>query len=373
MADTNAKNLLRDLASAARRDQETRIMSPARALRLGLARAAAQLLELPLQVRDVTSADVSLDALADALPGDMLLVLLDGPDGARGAVGLDRALVASLIEVQTMGTVSSMEVSDRRLTPTDAAMMAPWLDAALEKVDVALAQNPPSLGGKDHGWIVGYRFGAMAEDARALVLALDSPDFHLLRLKIDVALGRRTGDMVLLLPAAPPVETSGPASPAAPRETFLAVPAELRVIAARLSLPLDRAGALRPGDVVPLGTLMFDAAELRAVDGKLAGKARLGRLGEHWAVRFAGALPERPGDAVNAPPASPPMPSSPKMDELPPPVAEPELPEPAMPDLPALIDDPGGLPDLPPLDFDDLEGGGAAPADLPDIGKIDAG
>ena len=168
MADTQRKNLLRDLASAARRAQEVREMSPARALRLGLARAAAQLYELPVQVTEVKSTGLGGEEVAAACGPDMLLALLDGPDGARGAVALNRAMVAALIEVQVMGVVSTLELSDRALTPTDAAMVAPWLDAALERVDLALAEGLPVGTGPDCGkagdWLVGYRFGAMAED-----------------------------------------------------------------------------------------------------------------------------------------------------------------------------------------------------------------
>ncbi|TNF20710.1 MAG: flagellar motor switch protein FliM [Rhodobacteraceae bacterium] len=357
MAETQRKNLLRDLASAARREQETRVMSPARALRLGLARAAAQVLDLPLQVTGLKLTEVSLDALAGVLPDDMLLALLDGPDGARGAVGLDPAVVAALIEVQTMGAVGTQPVSDRRLTPTDAAMVAPWLDAALERVDVALDREAP-VGGKDPGWLVGYRFGAMAEEPRALALALDSADFHMVRLTVDVALGRRTGEMLLLLPAAKPPEAPGKQARPVPQETFLSVPAELRVIAARLHLPLDRAGALKPGEILPLDGLL-GAAELRAVDGTLAGVARLGRLGDHWAVRL-GSGEDAAEAAEPAPPAA--------LAELPAPKAAVK----PLPDLPPFDSAPDTLPDLPPLDFDTgFEGeGSAAPLpDLPEIGN----
>ena len=189
-------------------------MSPARALRLGLARAAAQLYELPVQVTEVKSTGLGGEEVAAACGPDMLLALLDGPDGARGAVALNRAMVAALIEVQVMGVVSTLELSDRALTPTDAAMVAPWLDAALERVDLALAEGLPEGTGPDCGkagdWLVGYRFGAMAEDARALALALDATRFHLLRLTVDVALGRRTGEIALLLPAADMAEGRNP-------------------------------------------------------------------------------------------------------------------------------------------------------------------
>lgn len=218
-------------------------MSPARALRLGLARAAAQLHDLPLQVTAVQRSCLAQDDIAAACDSGMLLALLDGPEGARGAIGLDPALVAALIEVQVMGAVGTRAPEARALTPTDAAMVAPWLDAALERVDQALAEaavDPPDR------WLTGYRFGAMAEDAAALALALDAARFHLLRLTVDVALGRRIGTLLLALPAAPPVAEARPEAAVSAAESFLHVPADLRVIAGRLSLPLSRAAGSRP-------------------------------------------------------------------------------------------------------------------------------
>ncbi|MDD9738663.1 FliM/FliN family flagellar motor switch protein [Marinovum sp. SP66] len=349
MADTQRKNLLRNLASAARRAQEVREMSPARALRLGLARAAAQLYELPVQVTEVKCTGLGGEEVAAACGPDMLLALLDGPDGARGAVALNRAMVAALIEVQVMGVVSTLELSDRALTPTDAAMVAPWLDAALERVDLALAEGLPEGTGPDCGkagdWLIGYRFGAMAEDARALALALDATRFHLLRLTVDVALGRRTGEIVLLLPAADMAERRNQAEPAATAgESFLQVPAELRVVAGRLSLPLSRAGALRPGDVLPLDRLALATAELRSVDGTLAGQARLGRVGEHWAVRFGpAARPEPPAEPVADTPARS---------------------APAGPARQVPKEQVTSLPELPPMDFDDPPEPDTAPVAL---------
>lgn len=327
-------------------------MSPGRALRLGLARAAAQLYELPLQVTEVKSSVVGLDAVAGACGEEMLLALLDGPEGARGAVGLSRAMVAALIEVQVMGVVSTLEVRDRVLTPTDAAMVAPWLDGALERVDRSLEEEPagePGKPGKDNGWMIGYRFGAMAEEPRALALALDAARFHMLRLTVDVALGRRIGEVVLLLPAPPMAESATHANGGAQAgESFLQVPAELRVIAGRLSLPLSRAGALQPGDVLPLEGLQMATAELRSVDGSLAGKAHLGRMGDHWAVRFGpAAAPAKESRAEPARIAAAPVGGA--MGQ-----GTGSLPQ-VYESQPGMSGQ-GALPDLPPMDFDDPPG-----------------
>lgn len=367
MAESQRRNLLRDLASAARRAQDSREMSPARALRLGLARAAAQLYELPLQVTEVQTEVLALDEVATACGAERLLALLDGPEGARGAVGLSRAMVAALIEVQVLGVVSTLEVGSRRLTPTDAAMVAPWLDAALERVDHALEED--AAPGRDSGWMIGYRFGAMAEEGRALALALDAPRFRLLRLTVDVALGRRIGEVLLLLPEAAPGARPEPGDRARAAESLLQVPAELRVIAGRISLPLARAGALQPGDLLPLDGLALGTAELRSVDGTLAGQARLGRRGEHWAVRFGPVerQPEATAGPVRAtPPQADPPPQADALRRMPAAQAQAQLQS-----QPQSQPQSQALPDLPPLDFDDPpESAPALAGGAEDLGNV---
>ena len=59
------------------------------------------------------------------------MVLLDGPCGARGAVRIDTALLAALIEMQTTGRVTGRAFGGRAVTRTDAAIAAPLIDAAL--------------------------------------------------------------------------------------------------------------------------------------------------------------------------------------------------------------------------------------------------
>lgn len=291
MANPEPSNILRRMTRATAEDRDVRGVSPARALRVALARTAAQLWDLPLSVTAVRKQLVDHGEVTGALRSDALMVLLDGPEGARGGMALDRALVASLIEVQTIGSVLRVDLSEREPTPTDAAMIAPWLDEALERSDVALGQDANDEG-MSNRWAIGYRFGALAEDARALALVLDATEFHLLRLQIDVADGARSGEMTLVLPAEKtydPVTDEDP--PENNAQSFLSVPAEITVFAARKTLTLSEASKLAPGDVLPIDELLLKAAELRAVDGNLLGTARLGQLNGHWAIKLEGEAP----------------------------------------------------------------------------------
>ncbi|MDA7427189.1 FliM/FliN family flagellar motor switch protein [Primorskyibacter aestuariivivens] len=293
MAATQAQNLLRQKASTARKERESREMTPARALRLALARTAGALWELPLDVRGIDQAVIGLEDLGDHMSDDMMLLLLDGPDGARGAAAIDRKIVAAMVEVQTIGTISPKEPPEREPTPTDAALIAPWLDGALERADVTLCGGDDEAGSAAdpaHDWMIGYRFGAMAENLRALSLTLDAPDLHCLGFELDVGVGMRSGGFRLLMPKAPPKPSSEQGRPEVDsdklREAMGTIPAELQVVAGRLSITLAQATALKPGDCLPVEELLFARAELRTADGGCHGTARLGKLDGKWAIRL---------------------------------------------------------------------------------------
>lgn len=370
MAATQANNLLRQKASTARKERESREMTPARALRLALARTAGALWELPLDARGADQSVIGLEDLGSHMSDDMMLLLLDGPDGARGAAAIDRKIVAAMVEVQTIGTISPREPPEREPTPTDAALIAPWLDGALERADVTLRGGDEEAGAAAdpaHDWMIGYRFGAMAENLRALSLTLDAPDLHCLAFDLDVGVGMRSGAFVLLMPKTlpKPVAEQGAAEvdPTRIRETMEAIPADLQVIAGRLSLTLAQATALKPGDCLPVEELLFARAELRAPDGGCYGTARLGKLDGKWAVRL--------GDTDQLDTGRPkmidaePMPHA-AAGDLPPVTTPDPIPEPGS-DIPPAMP---GLPDLPepaPLDLGTADPEFEEPAALEDL------
>jgi flagellar motor switch protein FliM len=292
MADEQADNILHKMARVPKKHGDGRTMTPARSLRLGLERTSAQLWDLAVKVSGARKQELGLEDLEENLPEDALMILLDGPDGMRGGAALDRALVAALIEVQTIGAVQKSDPSDRTPTPTDAAMIAPWIDGALERSDVALCQDGDEVRvepGSD--WAIGYRFGALAEDARSLSLVMDSPDFHIMKLQIQIDGGARSGTLALVLPTiSEPSQNTDSNAKGEDQDSkpFLSVAAEISVVASRLTLTLAEAGQLKPGDVLTIDNPELTAAEMRAIDGTLIGTAKLGQLNRHWAIRLHG-------------------------------------------------------------------------------------
>ena len=299
MADQQKASVIRRKTRAAREGADPRVMSPVRALRLALARAAETLLDLPLVVATVEQRRVEAGEVEAALGAEGLFLLLDGAEGARAAMRLDPGLLAALIEVQTTGQIRAGEVRARMPTRTDAAMVAPLVDALLAGFDEGMGES-----GADHA-PRGFHFGDRMEDARALSLLLAAPEFEVFRLTVDLGPGLRTGRLDLLLPPAPPpARAPDPAgrdgarragrrgrsrrSPQDVAAVALAAPVMLDAVLARIRLPLSEAMSLEVGQWLGLPVQSLRRVRLLGAGGHMAAEGRLGRRDGWRAVRLAG-------------------------------------------------------------------------------------
>lgn len=349
-------------------------MSLAKALRRALSRTADVLWDLALVTQSVTVETMDQDDVVEALGKTDLLVLLDGPDGAVGIASVDRQVMTGVIEVQTIQQVTQMPVEDDRvLTQTDAAMLAPLLDGALGRLADTLTEHPL------HSQLSGYRFGAMIEDSRAAGLLLDAAGYRSFRADIDLALGRRRGVLTFFLPECKPKRSAlGTVQGAGPHEERLSrVPARLNATLARITLPLSKAEALKPGDVLNLPLDALAKVDVMAGHGHLVARGRLGQLNGLRAVRLTWPG-NAPASAAVGDPASAATAAAPKadmgasFDDAP---TAPKAGLPVVPDVPVgdadLSDD---LPDLPPMDFDASAGDfdfGDLGEDLGDVGSAE--
>lgn len=294
-------------------------MTPARALALALSRVADTDLSLPLRVAGVQGQSLSLSDLPEAIMDQALIAVVEGPGEGLGIVALCPTMVASLIEVQTMGRLSHRPVIPRRPTRTDAALAAPFLDTVLAGFEALL----DGLDGQD--WAAGYRYASFLDDPRPLGLMLE--DGALRGLSVDLVLGadgQRQGRMLLAFPARPrradPARTGAthPAAQAAQAATERAarrwtVALEDRVmgaevvltgVLARIKLPVAQVMALVPGALLPLPE---DAARALTLEcaGRVLSTARLGQHRGARALRLSdgAAVPTGEG-ASEAPPVA---------------------------------------------------------------------
>ncbi|MDR9392981.1 MAG: FliM/FliN family flagellar motor switch protein [Roseovarius sp.] len=318
----NVKSVIHRMTAAARAGYDARAMSPAKALRLSLSKAADDRFRLPLTVTTVEQRALRADEIAGCIGQDDLIALVDSDTGARGAVLLDMQVLSALIEQQTTGRVRSGPVESRPLTRTDAAIAAPMIDALLKGHDDRMTG---SIAGYE---ALGLRFGDRMPDARSLCLALDGGRYDMFQIAVTIENGARTGAVTVLLPRpAPCDENPSDQSEARPdgaglAENAMSAPLVLNAVVARLSLPLDTVCALEAGAILPLEQSDLAAIRLLGTQGHVVAKVRLGKLNGWRAVRFtddataaatrpaagpdpADTTPERKNDAPEPPAQQP--------------------------------------------------------------------
>lgn len=326
-------------------------MTPAKAMRLALAKAGDKLLHVLVAVRDLQQGSVAPDGLAQALPDPALILRLSGPDGAVALAVLCPQAVAAVTEAQTMGKVQAAPAPDRRPTATDASLVRDFVELGLAGFGALAADcrgMPP---------VAGYAQAGRVADARAAAMVLmDTAHLHLTA-ELDFAAGTKVGSLHLVLPtraAAPGAAEDRQDWAGALEHAVMGSAVRLEAILCRIKLPLADVTGLEAGQVLPLGRAGLDAVTLRATNGRKVMGARLGRSGAMRAVRLLtgngpaaataprtalGSLSPQPagGGSSSKPPSRPqpkaaaPKPAAPKAD----------LPD--FPDLP----DAGGLADLP--------------------------
>ncbi len=291
MVAEQQQTAMRRKAQAGRALHQSRTVSVLKALRLTLSKVGNDLFLLPLATLGATQDIVQNDACTAVFKDDHLLILLDGQEGARGAVMVDPVLVGGLIQQQTMGTVRpASDGAQRPMTGTDASLIAPLINGLLER-----AAGLPETE-VERAVLAGYRFGAKAQDVRLLMLALDAQSYHVIRLTLDMAKGTRQGELVFCLPVRPQA-VDGPGddapddedAPPAPAKTLadavMAVKSDLLVSVAQITLPISQAGALRVGDVLELGQVSFDMAQVRTRTGRALASGVLGQINGMRALR----------------------------------------------------------------------------------------
>ncbi len=272
---------------AGQAEHQARAMSLAKALRLTLAKVAEDLFEVSMAAISVRSQFCPGDDIEKELKEAALLMLFDGPGQSRAAVMVDPAMVGALIQQQTMGKVLPVpEGAERPMTPTDAAIAAPFLDALFTRA------GPVPEDPVERKLISGFRFGAWVEDARILSMSLDAPEYQLVHIDVDISGGVRQGRIVLCMPRGHDTITeplpdgasgelqgeSAPRQSVTLSDTVMMLAVDLRISLARLRMPLRDLGNLATGDILDLGAASFAKVRVQTFAGKAVGQGTLGQI-----------------------------------------------------------------------------------------------
>ncbi len=293
MADSTSGSILRKKLAAARAPETDGGPGADRSWRLALARAARDSIKLALDVTAMTMRRMGLAEMLELVPERALIAVLQGPAESLGVLIFSPDMLASVVEVQTIGKVNRGAPAPRKPTRTDAAMSAGLIDAALERLDIALEDEA------DLTWAGGFRYASHLEDARPLGLLLDDADYKVLQAQVSLGLGQRTGQVILALPAegccAASSQDDADVPETSPHHAFAEALAErvegaactLMATLARLSLPLVEVTDLAEGTILPLHTASIDRIRLEAMDGRILGEGRLGQNRGMRAVRLS--------------------------------------------------------------------------------------
>lgn len=284
MAEDNIETVLLRKAQAQRRAQGGGAWSLPRALGRALSIAADALWGLTLVARTSGDETLSVHRASARLDADALLVVLEHDSGPSALVALDREIVTGLIDMQTLGRVTRFPSDARAYTPTDAAMVAPLLDAALPRFASMLAAQP------DMAHLQTYRFGALVEDEAAAVLALDAETYHLTEFEVSLAQDTRAGHILFLFPE--PLRATGqdrPSQPGKHEHVLKLAPVRMQAVLTQIHLSLDRARELRPGDVLTIAPRAATSATLVLSGGHVVARGRLGQMNGFRAIRIGAA------------------------------------------------------------------------------------
>jgi len=348
MTDQNELSALRRKAGAGRAPSVGAGMTPAKAFGLAVSKASEVVLGLAVRILSFKEVQVNPAQLLEALDGDALLVMLEGPEGGKGIAVFDMQVVSALIEVQTLGQVIRTKANTRAPTRTDSAMCEATLDRMLQDFEGHLAD------GSSHIWATGFRFQKQIGSLRLMGLALEDVPYRLFHLELDMADGAKQGLLQIALPAqgvSRKQSASGDddgwaqAMEVSVGDSHVGISAVLH----RVQKTLAAVQALQVGDEIALPNTCISAVSMEGADGCIVGVARLGQKNGFRALRLSSAQSEPQSmaePAAELPATDLPAPMG-AMDMEP-------LPDP-LPDLAAM---PVGM---------DAMAGDAPMADLPDL------
>lgn len=290
MTTDAVQTVLRRLMERGERPPDPAVMSPAKALRVALPKAADHAMDLPLMVSDVTRANRSREAILTSLEDNRLYLLIQTADERLGMVVPDPSMLAGLIEIQTMGHVTEFPATDRRPTRTDASMMEPFIEAVL-------AEFVQQLTGMEEATrFTGYSYYRLIEDRRHLPLILADGSFACFDVAVDLGQGAKQASMMIAFPELPESETV--AAPVGPSQRWLqsletgvmGARVDIGVDLHRFKMSLEKIPDLVVGYEIEIPRSAVNELRVKGSDGKTVARGKIGQANGHRAVKFASSL-----------------------------------------------------------------------------------
>jgi len=173
---------------------EEAAISPARAVRVALARAADQAFSLALRAGSIRQSRLDLADVVEHINETWALFPVSHDDGEVGAICVNPAACFAFVEQQTMGQVRPDAAPDRTLTSTDRALTQPLSDLFLRLFDETLEGAPTAF------WTQGYRCEDPVPTRHLLALQLEALEYRVFDVTMEFVGTDRHGQLLLILP-----------------------------------------------------------------------------------------------------------------------------------------------------------------------------
>lgn len=235
--------------------------TPSRAAATAVGRAADRLYHLGVQPISVVPGALTLAELPELLPSPALLAVLQGPGDLVGAMALCPQTVTALIEIQTLGRITSRVAEPRRPTRSDAMICADFINALMADLAVEMA------GIEGFEGIAGYRYASYLDDPRPLALMLEDKPYRSIRFDLRLG-GTETREATIFLALPHPAAHERP------------VPAKTEVVQpAKKDRPADRTATRPvPAQEKPALGKVVDAAPIELIGVLCRRRMTLGEL-----------------------------------------------------------------------------------------------
>ena len=255
-------------------------------LHKAFAQSALQLFSLNLQILDHGICHEFSSAIPELTEPFLMLGLLESCDAEPGFIALDHAALTGLVTIQTLGVILPNLTQSRAATLTDAALIAPLIDHAMQKID---------RSDKDIGHINQYRFSQILVDAHRLSLAIRSDKFAVYQMNLAMGPDQYPGQILIALPAIEhklrDKNSAAKEDDAANQKAFMALPAELIAEIRRFQFSWLELSQLKVGTHLILPDAALENIQLRAANSADVIPAKLGRLAHFRAVQVDIAVP----------------------------------------------------------------------------------
>lgn len=287
MTEQTEHSTLRRKAGTGRAPSEGAGMNAAKAFRLAVSKAAEVELGLAVRVQAIKEEQVDHAQVLEALDGEALLLMLEGPHDARGVAIFDIQALSAVIEVQTLGNVIASEAAQRRPTRIDSAMCEAVLNRVLREFEGHLLDTPAA------DWATGFRFGNQVSSLRLLGLALVDFPYRLFHLPLDLADGAKQGLLQIVLPAQgaqrqPSIAGGDNGWAQALEQVVGESHVEITGVLNRVQKTLSEVQAMTVGDLIDVPRSAISGVSMEGSDGCVVGGARLGQQTGYRALRVSG-------------------------------------------------------------------------------------